>query len=148
MLVALFSSGERVSETASAQNVAGETKVVEADNNSCELNSAYLDYLSQEARANGERVFVVARPGRGETSRPLSLARLNQARAFLILQRNLDPSRVVFAEGERAKDEGRLEFYLGSKLFLVSLAKQNKAVCLTCCEDYIKPAGNGKAQKT
>lgn len=129
------------SQTVYPQDWMSETQIVKSDNNSCEVNAAVLDALAQKFRETSERIFVIARMGRGETSRSLNRARLFSARFQLLDQRELDPTRVLFAEGERVKDEGRLEFYLGSKLSLVAMAKRNKGVCLTCCEDYIPPQG-------
>jgi hypothetical protein len=118
----------------------GETKIVEGGINGCELNSAYLDALTQEARARSERVFVIARLGRGEKSTVLNRNRLHRVRNHLVVTGRLKKDRVVFAEGDRVDSEGRIEFYLGSRLYLVSLAKQGKDVCLTCCDDrFPKP---------
>ena len=123
------------SQSALAQATSNETHVVRADSGSCEVNSAYLDSLAQDFRSGGERIFVVSRLGDGEASRALNRSRLEYARVYLVLNRELNSGRVVFAEGERVKGEGRLELYLGSKLYLVSLAKRNKMACFFCCDD-------------
>jgi DNA/RNA endonuclease YhcR with UshA esterase domain len=75
--------------------------------------------------------------GRGENSRTLSFRRLESARLYLVEPGRIKRENVVFAEGERVDSDGRVEFYLGSKLILVSLAERGKNVCLTCCDDYI-----------
>ena len=127
-----------ISLTALAISVPGQeqqrdTKVVKGDANACELNSLYLDYLAQDARASSERVFVIARLGRGEKNRALNRMRLSAARFSLAANRELKKETLVFAEGEQTEKEGRLEFYLGSKLYLISLVARGKNVCLTCC---------------
>ena len=123
------------SQSAGAQGKPGDTRVVPGDNNSCEINSAYLDALAQDFRSGSERIFVISRLGNGEASRSLHRSRLEYARFYLVLDRELSSDRVVFAEGERVNGEGRLEFYLGSKLHLVSLVKRNRMVCFFCCDD-------------
>ncbi len=122
-------------KTVAAQGAQSNTKIVKGDANSCELNSLYLDYLAQDARASLERIFVIARLGKGEKSRDLNRTRLVAARFYLIANRELKKEMIIFAEGDRADKEGRLEFYLGSKLYLVSLVERGKDVCLTCCND-------------
>ncbi len=132
------------SQAALAQDASNETHVVRADSGSCEVNSAHLDYLAQDFRSSGGRIFVIARLGDGESSRALNRSRLEYARFYLVLNRELNADRVVFAEGERVKGEGRLELYLGSKLYLVSLAKRNKMVCFFCCDDRPEERRQGK----
>lgn len=122
------------SGTAVAQKQSG-TQIVKGDANSCELNSLHLDYLVQDARASSERVFVIGRLGKRETSRLLNRRRLHIARNHLVTSGRLNKDFVVFAEGDQSDKEGRLEFYLGSKLYLVSLIERGKDVCLTCCND-------------
>lgn len=118
-----------------AQDASNERHVVRADSSSCEVNGAFLDSLVQDARSGSERIFVIARLGDGESSRPLNRSRLEYSRFYISINKGLKSDKVVFAEGDRVNGEGRLEFYLGSKLYLVSLAKRNRMVCLTCCDD-------------
>lgn len=110
-------------------------KIVEPVSGACEVNGAYLDALTQEARSRSERVFVIARLGKRESSRALNRRRLHMVRNHLVMSGRLQKDFVVFAEGDRADHEGRLEFYLGSRLYLVSLAEPGNDVCLTCCDD-------------
>ena len=132
-------------ESVTAQESPTETQIIKGDANSCELNSLYLDMLTNEYRANNERVFVIARLGRGETSRALILRRLDVSRMYL--NGRIKNDRILFAEGERVKGEGRVEFYLGSKLFLVSLAERGRNVCLTCCDDHIPPTKRKRVKR-
>lgn len=108
---------------------------VKSDGNAGELNSAGLDYLAVEQQTTNERIFVIARLGRGEAARSLSLQRLQAARSYLVATKGIDKEQVIFAEGEKIAGEGRVEFYLGSKLMLVSLAARGKNVRLVCCID-------------
>ncbi len=113
------------------------TKIVRADANACETNGSYLDMLTNEARSRSQRVFVISRLGIGERRISIGRRRLQMARNHLITSDRLQKEQVVFAEGERVQGEGRLEFYLGSRLFLISLAQRNGNVCLTCCNDRL-----------
>lgn len=129
-----------------AQTSPGDTIIVEG-RSSGELNSLHLDNLAYELRSSvAGRVFVIARLGDGETARWLNLARLEGARFYLVESGRTQKERIVFAEGERVKGEGRVEFYLGSRLYLVSLAGRGKAINFTCCDDYIPP-GRSKRKR-
>lgn len=130
-----------------AQDSPNETRIVKGDANSCELNSAYLDYMAAEQSKNGGLIFVIARLGNGEVKRSISLDRLQYARFYLLMNREIQRDKVVFAEGERVDGEGRVEFYLGSKLHLVSLAERGKNVCLTYCDDYVPPKKNRRKRR-
>jgi hypothetical protein len=95
------------SEQIIAQSSSSETHTVEGDANSCELNSLYLDMMTNEHRANNERVFVIARLGRGETSRSLLRHRLGISRVYL--NGRIKSDRILFAEGDRVNGKGRVE---------------------------------------
>lgn len=100
---------------------------------SCELNSAYLDNLIAEAKKNKERIFVISRTNMKEKYR-VNRYRLEAAYDY-ITTREVPPREIVVAIGERTSEKkGRLEFYLGSQLYLVSLAENGKPICLTCCD--------------
>ncbi|MCA1624339.1 MAG: hypothetical protein LC768_12070 [Acidobacteria bacterium] len=100
----------------------------------CELNSAYLDVLVNEQKKSGERIFVISRLGKGERT-SLNDARLTGVKNYLVEKAAIEKERVVFAEGDRTNGVGILEFYLGSKLFLVIEKSQNNVGCLDCCEE-------------
>ncbi len=99
----------------------------------CEMNNLYIDWLVVEAKKSKDRIFIISRPGRGEANQ-LSWNRLEAASFFLTDGKQIVPSQIVTAIGARTSNGiGRLEFYLGSQLFLVSEAKKGKGVCLNCC---------------
>jgi hypothetical protein len=102
---------------------------VKSDANACELNSLYMDRIRVELAESDQVVIIVARLGTGERSRWLSERRLNTAYAYL----GGGPKRVVLAQGKPVNGEGRLEFYVRGRLFLVSLAPREKNICPTCC---------------
>jgi hypothetical protein len=117
-----------------AQGASDEPEIVPSDS-SGEITSREIDQMSMEVKGRRERLFIIARLGTGETSRRLNRGRLYNTRQYLSLKA-FDPLTTVFAEGERVEGEGRIEFYLGGTLRLVTLAKRNKMPNLTCCEDY------------
>jgi hypothetical protein len=118
---------------------AQDVTTIRGDSNAGELNSAVLDQLVVMHQNSQERIFVIARLGRGETSSALNLQRLQSARDYVVKTRGVDPSQIVFASGERIDGEGRLEFYLGSKMQVISLAPRGKNVTLVCCLDTVTP---------
>jgi len=112
-----------------------------------EVTSAGIDNFLVEYARSGERLFVIARLGTGETDTGRNLQRLCEARDYLAPRipqvRELVPSGeyresppTIFAEGERVEGEGRLEFYLGSKLQLTRFIRRNRSANLNCCEDF------------
>ncbi|MEO6393266.1 MAG: hypothetical protein ABIP75_15555 [Pyrinomonadaceae bacterium] len=112
---------------------------IRGDANAGELNSAMLDQLVITQQNSMARIFVIARLGRGETSAALNLQRLQAARDYLVKTRGVAAEKVVFASGDRIDGEGRLEFYLGSDLQLITLATRGKNVTLVCCLDTVTP---------
>lgn len=132
------------SENAKAQTASQEPAIgtVVGDANACEINAAYLDVLINTARESNERVFVIIRLGRGETSRYLIHRRLHNARTYLV--GSLPPERVILAEGERTTEQGRVEFYLGSTLMINALVARGGDLCVDCCEALEHYYGWGK----
>ena len=119
-------------------------QVVESTKATCEQNSAWLDLLMQKIDENNkiERVFVIARLGKGEKSRILNQRRLHNARTYL--ENRLKAEHIISAEGQRKDGEGRVEFYLGSELILISLIKRNADLCVNCFEPNPKYYGCGR----
>jgi hypothetical protein len=124
-----------------AQNI---EPFIAQSNASGEETIATLEVIAIESKNRGERLFVIARLGTGETRRAAKTRLFNTQQKLSSL--GFNSQNTVFAEGERVKGEGRIEFYLGSHLHLVILAKRNKMPNLTCCEDYFPPAKR-KTQK-
>ncbi|HEX6127238.1 MAG TPA: hypothetical protein VFZ23_17835 [Pyrinomonadaceae bacterium] len=132
------------SNSALSQNVReGEPYIIES-NSSGELSSALIDAMRSEMQ--GERLFVIVRLGTGETSSVLNRVRLLNTKSF-IFYKGFDQQTSIFAEGERVEGEGRIEFYIGSRLRLVTLAPRNKMPNLTCCEDYFAPSKKNQKRK-
>jgi len=109
-----------------------ETIIVEADANACELNSRYFDMISNEVFKSKERIFAIFRAGKSETEN-VNAKRLAHVKAFLEQVKGWERFDVVYARGEKIDGEGRIEFYVGGKIFLATLASKNKTPCLDCC---------------
>jgi hypothetical protein len=130
-----------------AQSKAIEPNVVQGDANACELNAATFDSLANILRSTDERLFVVARLGKGESSRELNRRRLYNVRAYFKGGwSGVEATRFVFAEGDRIDGEGRVEFYIGSNLMLISLVKRGGDICVDCC-DYPDPRYYGAGKR-
>ena len=124
--------------------------VVEGNASACEVNAATFDNLAHMLRSTDERLFVVARLGKGESSRELSRRRLYNVRTYFKEGwPGIGDERFVFAEGDRVEGAGRVEFYVGSKLMQISLVRRGGDICVDCC-DYPDPRyyGMGKRDKS
>jgi hypothetical protein len=107
-------------------------------NASGEETILHLEMIVGDVKNKGERLFIISRLGKNEAHR-LNNVRLMTTK-WKLSTMGLEPSQTIFAEGERIKGEGRIEFYLGSNLRLVIFAKHNQMPNLTCCPDYFPPA--------
>lgn len=114
----------------------------------CEENSAWLDRIMEDISQSSERelVFVIARLGRGETSRHLNQRRLHNAKTYL--ENRLSSEQIILAEGERSSKEGRVEFYVRNKLVLISLIRPGRDLCVNCFERNPKYYGCGKDDRS
>jgi len=126
------------STTSFGQNIQNEPFIAPSDS-SGEETIREIEQIARKAQESGERLFVISRPGKGEKSRRISLTRLSYTKAFLRYARQFRFQTAIFAEGEGVDGEGRIEFYLGSNLQLVALAKLNKIPNLDCCPEYTPP---------
>lgn len=108
----------------------------------CESNLVILWNLINEAGDSGDRIFVIARLGSGETSRHLTHRRLYNARTYIAPR--FKSGKVVFAEGDQAAAEARVEFYLGGKLKAVAQMDRGGDLCVCCCEGCEQYYGWGK----
>lgn len=118
-----------------AQTLSPKYIVDSKDGAVCEINALHIDELVAEARRSKERIFIISRLSKSEKYK-LNRVRLSNAFNLLTVTREIPVEQIVTAIGERTPEKkGRLEFHLGSQLFLVSLADSGKLICLTCCEN-------------
>jgi hypothetical protein len=131
-----------------AQAEKDETVTIAADADACEQNSAYFDRIANKAYTNKERIFVIFRAGKGETE-DVNAKRLIFVKTYLEQIGNWKILEVVYARGEKTDAQGRVEFYIGGRLFLEMLAQKNKTPCLTCCGDgaFANPINLAKKKK-
>ena len=127
-------------------NLASAQKIVHSTQAPCEENSAWLDLLMQKVNESGkpERVFVIARLGKGEYASRLNQRRLHNARTYL--ENRLKPEIIIVAEGERVNGEGRVEFYVGSELVFISMVARGADLCVSCF-DALNPKYYGCGRK-
>ena len=98
----------------------------------CDSASGYLDFaVIDTLKLEGAYLIIVARLGTGEKS-----SRLNQYRLAMIeeyIKRRGDLNlKYVLAEGSRVRGLGRVELYVGGRLFRSLPLKKNKGYC----DDY------------
>jgi hypothetical protein len=86
-----------------------------------------------QGAGQGGVVIAIARLGDGETARRLNGRRLYNLRVHFT-DYGFASERLIAAEGERAKGFGRVELYVGGKLFDVLLVHRNKDLCVDCCD--------------
>lgn len=84
----------------------------------CEANIANLDLAHSEAGESG-LIIAVARLGDGERRRMLNHRRLHNLRTYLERFHKRARATIVTAEGERVTGSGRVEVYVGGRLFYV-----------------------------
>jgi len=102
----------------------------------CEMSPVYQEDVIRAALEQTKRggvLIVLARLGDGENSRELNRRRLYNVREYLKERGGLAADKIVVAEGERVKGNGRLEYYLGGNLFEQILFGKNGYTCHSCC---------------
>jgi len=122
----------------SAQERSVEVQQREINNRvlNCEMGLQYQEDIIRAAVEQLERggvLIVVARLGDSENSRELNRRRLYNVREYLRERGRLAADRIVVAEGERVRGYGRLEYYLGGRLFEQLLFRRNGYICHSCC---------------
>ncbi len=99
----------------------------------CESNAATLDASHQLAGEDG-LIIAIGRLGDGESSRELSRRRLQMVRKYLTRTPWRKPAdTIILAEGERTHGHGRVELYIGGKLFQTLLADRNRNLLVYSC---------------
>ncbi len=123
-----------LSNLCEAQEKTEPTHIVQATAGACELNSLHFDKISNIVNQEKERVFAIFRAGRGETE-TVNAKRLAYVKTFLKERKSWTRYDVVYARGEKTDEEGKIEFYIGGRLYLIIMSPKNKTPCLDCCED-------------
>lgn len=95
------------------------------DGHECDSTKADFDLIAETAGENG-LIIAIARFGKGEFTRKLARRRLQNLRDYLYSTRSINEKRIITAEGERVSGFGRVEVYIGGRLFMVFHMKRNK----------------------
>lgn len=112
------------------QKIAEKTAIAASDE-SGEIASSVIDLMLGEIKKDNNRIFIIFRIGENERQ-TINNVRLRSTKQHF-LDKKINLKNFVFAQGETVKGEGRIEFYLGSELRLILLAKRNRMPNLTCC---------------
>lgn len=100
----------------------------------CETNIAVLEAANHAADKDG-LIIMIARLGDDENRQDLNHRRLYNARTYLTEYLNLRASEtIVTAEGTRLKGYGRIEIYIGGKLYHILALKRNADLIVGSCE--------------
>lgn len=105
---------------------------IERKPTNCEFNISVLTGAHRVAGDAG-LVIMIARLGNGERRRELNDRRLHNAQTFLIEFGQRAPQTIVTAEGERVEGYGRVELYVGGKLFHILMTNPNDDLEVGAC---------------
>jgi hypothetical protein len=98
----------------------------------CEFSIATLDAAHDQAGKAG-LVIAIARLGDGEQRQELNRRRLHNVRTYLVEFDHRSPETIITAESERASGFGRIELYVGGKLFYVLMIRPNADFAVGAC---------------
>ncbi len=104
----------------------------------CETITAALDHALIDAGHTmintgiDKSIIIIARLGRGETSRQLNRRRLRPLVSFMVETRRFSERRIVSAEGERIRGAGRIEIYVGGELHTIFQIRRNRDLTTGC----------------
>lgn len=130
-LLSIIANGQNVN----TQNAAA---ISQSDGNLCEYNNNRIDALAMAFRANEENIlFVISHGGTNESPSVLK-RRLDHTKLVLLHMKKFNEKRTIFASGDKIKGKGKIDFYVGSQLFLTINMKKNGSVCFLT-PDYCGP---------
>lgn len=100
----------------------------------CENHIAVLEAANHDAGKDG-LIILMGRLGSGDNRHDLNRHRLHSARAYLTDYLNVrSPNTIIIAEGERVQGYGRIDIYVGGKLYHVFAIKPNADLAVGSCE--------------
>lgn len=127
LVCASAAAAQDISQPAGGAPIKMETKPT-----NCEFHIATLDAAHDQAGKDG-LVIVIARLGDGEQRVDLNHRRLHNVRTYLVEFDRRSPQTIITAEGERVKGYGRVELYVGGKLFYVLMIRPNADFAVGSC---------------
>ncbi|HEY6120153.1 MAG TPA: hypothetical protein VIV66_09355 [Pyrinomonadaceae bacterium] len=100
----------------------------------CENHIAVLEAANHDAGKDG-LIILIGRLGSGDNKPDLNRHRLHSARAYLTDYLSArSTNTIVIAEGEKVEGYGRIEIYVGGKLYYVFAIKANGDLAVGSCE--------------
>lgn len=124
-----------------------QTSPAQTTPSNCEENISILGVATQAVDKDG-LLIVIARLGDGERNRELNRRRLHNARTYLSeYVRARAPETIITAEGERVAGYGRIELYVGGKLFRVLRLPPNGDLLVGSCYYEIDIPADKERQK-
>src|SRR5260370_14316520 len=105
---------------------------VETKPTNCEFNISVLTGAHRVAGDAG-LIIIIARLGKRETRGGLNRRRLHNARTFLTEFGQRASQTIVTAEGEPVNGYGRIELYVGGKVFHVLMTNPNDDLAVCAC---------------
>ena len=103
----------------------------------CETTMMLLDFvaIADRAGAKDQSIIIVARRGRGETSRTLVARRLKQVSDYMT--RRVSRDKIVATEGGPLNGLAQLEFYVAGRLHTVIKIKRNRDIVAGCGSGWL-----------
>ncbi len=101
------------------------------DGTNCENTKSVLVAAAQAAGEDAT-IIIIARLGSGEFLRSVARRRLAGAKDYLEAVGGIRRERLVTAQGERVRGLGKVEVYVGGKLYEVFALKRNKGFWRGC----------------
>ena len=103
----------------------------------CEIELEKQDFVVYTALKRTKEdgiLIVILRLGDIENSHELMRRRLYNVRQYFKNRGSaLKPEKIIIAEGEKVKGNGRIEYYLDGKLQAQLLFPKNHYICHSCC---------------
>ena len=120
---------------------------IETTPSNCEENISILGAATQAVDKDG-LLIVIARLGDGERNRGLNRRRLHNVRTYLSEYVHARAAEtIVSAEGERVSGYGRIDLYVGGKLFHVLRVPRNGDLLVGSCYYEIDIPADKERQK-
>ncbi len=135
LFVALLSSGTlEINTEGRSEESSSPNSQIDAHPTNCEDHIAILEAANHDAGKDGI-IIMLARLGSKERGSKLNRRRLYNARAYLTeYLRARAPDTIVTAEGERTRGYGRIEIYVGGKLYHVFAVERDADFIVGSCE--------------
>lgn len=97
----------------------------------CEDVRSFMEIIAKESIKNKERIFVISSRGKNEKYK-ISKSRLDKVYYEFTVGLGVKSEEIVISTGPKnSTEKGKIEFYLGSKFYLILIPREGRNVCLT-----------------